>query len=142
MVDPERVDRLLDRIAQDLRALTGYRSRGAELLTDETALAAVKYLFVTAIEGCTRVAHHIVVAQGWPVAESNAEAVRRLGAEKVLPSSTAEAAARAVGFRNVLVHEYADVDDRHVVEHLDRLGDLETFVSSVAAWCDAPPTDQ
>ena len=43
MVDQERVDRLLARVAEDLRELAGYRRRGAELLDDRTELAAAKY---------------------------------------------------------------------------------------------------
>lgn len=42
--------------------------------------------------------------------------------------------ARAGGFRNLLVQEYVDVDDRIVVENLGRLADLEDFVAGVAAW--------
>jgi uncharacterized protein YutE (UPF0331/DUF86 family) len=53
----------------------------------------------------------------------------------VVPAPTAEAVARAVGFRNVLVHEYTDVDDGRVRDNLQRLADLEAFVSQVAAWC-------
>lgn len=84
MVDQERVDRLLARIASDLRQLSGYRERGAELLGDRTELAAAKYYFITAIEGCARVAQHLIAAEGWLVAETNADAVRRLGSEGVL----------------------------------------------------------
>ncbi len=52
---------------------------------------------------------------------------------------TAEAVATAVGFRNILVHEYAEVDNQRVVNNLDRLSDLEAFVSSVAAWLSEHP---
>ena len=41
---------------------------------------------------------------------------------------------RAVGFRNVLVHEYAIVDDAVVVERLSDLTDLRAFVRSVGEW--------
>lgn len=50
----------------------------------------------------------------------------------------AETMARAVGFRDVLVHRYADVDDRRVVAFLDHVGDLEAFVASVARWMASP----
>ena len=43
MVDQERVERLLARMADDLRELAGYRRRGVELLDDHTELAAAKY---------------------------------------------------------------------------------------------------
>lgn len=134
MVDQERLDRLLDRVASDLKTLHGYRVANGNLLDDPTRLAAVKYHFITAIEGCARIAHHLIASEGWRVAESNADAVRTLGKQRVVPTPTAEAVARAVGFRNVLVHEYVDVDDRRVCDNLDRLPDLEAFVSHVAAW--------
>lgn len=134
MVDQERVERLLARIADDVRELARHRDRGAELLDDRTELAAVKYLFITAIEGCARIAHHLIASQRWLVAESNADAVRRLGAEGVVDASTARSVAGAVGFRNVLVHQYVDVDDERVLQNLERLGDLESYVAEVAQW--------
>jgi len=39
-----------------------------------------------------------------------------------------------VGFRNVLVHGYVDVDNDVVVANLDRLGDFEGFVVCVTRW--------
>ena len=134
MVDRERVDRLLARLVADLRVLDGHRAQAEGLLADPTALAAVKYHFITAIEGCARVAHHLISAEGWAVAESNADALRRLGSYGALEPATASALAATVGLRNLLVHQYADVDDRRVVENLDRVGDLDDFVRQVAGW--------
>jgi uncharacterized protein YutE (UPF0331/DUF86 family) len=134
MVDVERVDRLLSRISDDLRELTGYQSQGEELLTDRTALAATKYYLITAIEGCVRVAQHLIVAEGWPVPESNPDAVRQLGEQRVLPGDLAAAVARSVGFRNLLVHEYAEIDDHRVLHNLRRIEDLQGFVAAVAVW--------
>ena len=39
----------------------------------------------------------------------------------------------AVGFRNVLVHEYVDVDDGVVVDRLADLSDLRDFAAAAAA---------
>ena len=112
MVDQERVDRLLDRISSDVRELERLRELGTGLVTDRVALAATKYYFITAIEGCAKVAQHIIVDQAWKIADSNADAIRRIGAEGVLTAELAEAVARAVGFRNILVHEYAELNNR------------------------------
>jgi uncharacterized protein YutE (UPF0331/DUF86 family) len=139
VVDRERVDRLLARLAEDVRTLSRHRAQRAELLGRATELAAVKYHFITAIEGCTRIAHHLISSEGWPVAETNADALRRLGDQDVVEPRIASALANAVGFRNVLVHQYADVDDRRVVEHLEHLGDLEDFVREVARWVSVQP---
>jgi uncharacterized protein YutE (UPF0331/DUF86 family) len=39
-----------------------------------------------------------------------------------------------VGFRNVLVHDYIRVNDDIVVDRLKTPGDLENFVSQLAAF--------
>ncbi|MDT7597765.1 MAG: hypothetical protein QOJ06_3311 [Pseudonocardiales bacterium] len=133
VVDREWLDRLLDRVAYDLKALTEYRAAG-DLLENPTRLAAVKYHFITTIDGCARIAHHIIASEGWRIAESNADAVRALSAQHVVRAATAEAVARAVGFRNVLIYQYIDVDDARVRDNLEHLSDLEAFISQVAAW--------
>lgn len=70
MIDQERLDRLLDRVASDLKSLHGYRVADGNLLDDPIRLAAVKYHFITAIEGCARIAHYLITSEGWWVVES------------------------------------------------------------------------
>ena len=41
---------------------------------------------------------------------------------------------RAAGFRNVLVHEYIQVDDRIVLAMLDDPSDLDEFSRQIAEW--------
>ncbi|WP_336923468.1 type VII toxin-antitoxin system HepT family RNase toxin [Aquipuribacter sp. SD81] len=132
MVDQERVERLLDRLARDAAGLRALTRR--DLLHDETALRAAKYDLVVLAEGAVRVAHHLVLSQGWPVAETGGEALRRLAAEGVVPPALAERLARAVGLRNLLVHRYDDVDDTRVVTELRDVSAFDDFAAHVAAW--------
>jgi len=46
---------------------------------------------------------------------------------------------QAVGFRNVLVHEYVKVDDSVVVSRLAELGDLDRFVLQAATYVAQSP---
>ncbi len=142
MVDGRRVRRLLQRISTDIAYLVD-RAAGdrAGLAADFDRLAAVKYVFVTAIEGCLDVAQHLCSSEGWGPPSSNADALRLLGFHEVVDVELAEAMARAVGFRNLLVHGYTDVDDRLVVGFLDRVGDLEEFVRRVATWMTVLPAE-
>lgn len=133
MVDVERLSRTLARVRDDVGAIRSVAS-SRDLDHDEVALAAMKYRFVTAIEGCVRSAAHVVSSEGMGVPESSAGAVRLLGAHGVLPTAVAESVARAVGFRNVLVHEYAEVDDDTVRANVALLRALEDFTVAVAEW--------
>ena len=137
MVDELRVQRLLRGIEQDVDFLARFADRNAdELLADDVAVSAIKYRFVTAIEGCAKVAHHLAASEGWPVADSNADAVRQLEAQEVLTRELTGALADAVGFRNLLVHRYGDIDDALALRHLSRIGELRGFTASVARWLD------
>lgn len=133
MVDEGRVARLLRDVsacAQRLRdaAATAEAERG------DLWLDAVKHLFITAIEGCIDVAQHIASAERWEAPDSNGEAIRLLARHDVIDPELAASVAAAVGFRNVLVHRYIEVDDTRVLDALDELGDLDAFVTQVSAW--------
>ncbi len=133
MVDAERLSRLLARVSADLADVRGAAERGG-LDEDRIGLRAVKYSFVTAIEGCTRAAQHVISSAGLGMPQSNADALRLLGKNDVIEPELAEAVARAVGFRNILVHEYVEVDDSVVVANLSLLPDLDAFVVQLAGW--------
>jgi uncharacterized protein YutE (UPF0331/DUF86 family) len=94
----------------------------------------VKYTFVTAIEACVDVAQHICATEGWGPPADNGDAVRLLGEHGVCTPALAHSIRQAVGFRNVLVHEYIRVNDDIVINRLKALGDLQDFVSQVAAF--------
>lgn len=71
------------------------------------------------------------------MADSNADAIRELAQRGVLSADLGAALASAAGFRNVLVHQYVDVDDARVVDQLGHLGDLDAFVVSLLRWLEA-----
>lgn len=133
MVDPERLARLVRSISDDVRRLEPHAGASRdELLDDDVRLDHVKYRFITAIEAVVDTAHHICATEGLRGPATNADAVRALADHGVLASDLADEVARAVGFRNVLVHRYTEVIDEHVVDHLDRLDALRGFVRAVS----------
>jgi uncharacterized protein YutE (UPF0331/DUF86 family) len=143
MVDEVRVSRLLRSVTDDLSALAREASASTTRRADPLWLSGVKYLFVTAIEACVDVAQHVCATQGWGPPKNNADAVALLGRHGVLEPDLATTMRAAVGFRNVLVHDYVDVDDAVVVARLADLSDLSGFVAAVAAWLErsgSPPS--
>lgn len=137
MVDAERLVAVLGRVTSRLAVLTGYaataRDDAAGLLADEVRLGHLKYTFQTAIEACIDAAQHVVAARGLGSPASNAEAFRLLARAELLPDDLAATLAGAVGFRNVLVHGYAEVDDRLVLENLSKLPALRAFVTAMTS---------
>jgi uncharacterized protein YutE (UPF0331/DUF86 family) len=137
MVDVQRLTRLLTRVRQDLATLRGYTDvNREEILGDEVRLGHLKYVFVTMGEGCVDAAQHICASEGFGPPESNADAMLVLARNSLLSPELAETMADAVRFRNVLVHLYAQVDDRRVVDNLDLLDEVERFVAALSALLD------
>jgi uncharacterized protein YutE (UPF0331/DUF86 family) len=134
MVDEVRVVRLLRSASDSIETLRGEQSASAERRSDPLWLPGIKYLMIAAIECCIDVAQHLCSAQRWETPRDNGDAMRILGQRGVIGSETAEQMRRAVGFRNVLVHEYVDVDDAVVVRRLEDLTDLDAFIAAVADW--------
>jgi uncharacterized protein YutE (UPF0331/DUF86 family) len=134
VVDEARVLRLLRMVTDDLAVLRSASAATSERRVDPLWLRGVKYTFVTAIEACVDVAQHVCAAQGWGPPRDNGDAMALLGRHGVLDPDLAARMRRAVGFRNVLVHEYVDVDDQIVLARLDDPSDLEQYARQVAAW--------
>ncbi len=135
MVDRARLERLLSAIAGELNVLEDLAGRpDDELVADQTAIRAVKYAFVVAIEASIDAAQHVISAEGWRVPESFADAFAVLDEGGILDDEVADAMADAARFRNLLVHGYADVDDRRVLDVLRNGTDaLRAYVAAIAA---------
>lgn len=129
MVDVERLRSLLRRIAGDLADLEA--EDPSALVDDPRGLRAVKYSFVTAVEAAIDVAQHLCASEQWGAPSTNAEAFTILARHGVVDDDLARRLGSAVGFRNVLIHEYVAVDDARVVAALAELDDLRAFIRAV-----------
>ena len=135
MVDPERLLARLQRVGQEVQRLRAQAQLGREALrNDATQLDAAKYRLVVALEACIDAAQHVVASEGLRRPVSFAETFTVLADAGLLAPGTAATARRMAGFRNVLVHGYAHVDDDLVVDAvLTRLDEVEQLRSELAA---------
>lgn len=134
MVDPLRVQTLLDRLASEIKALRRFAALDDEvLLGDEDLLAAVKYRFIVAIEVCIDVGRHIAASESLRAPTDYADVFTVLAEAELLTDEVVGDLRDTARFRNLLVHGYAEVNDQRVVEILKtRLGDLDRFRTSLA----------
>lgn len=134
MVDTQRLVALVDRLKGEtaqLRRLAGYPPD--EILTDADRVASVKYRFVVAIEICIDAGQHIISSEGLRVPKDFADVFVVLAETGFVSQGMVPTLQEMARFRNLLVHGYADVDDRLVVEILrSRLDDFDAFRVEVA----------
>lgn len=73
-----------------------------------------RWITETFIEGVVNAAQHLCASEGWGPPKDNGDAVRLVGTHGVVDEQLAHRLVGAVGFRNLLVHQYAEIDDRSV----------------------------
>ncbi|HYM24634.1 MAG TPA: DUF86 domain-containing protein [Vicinamibacterales bacterium] len=131
MTDPDLIAKRLARIETCVAELKRL-AKPAEIASDLRQERFVEHTLQLAIQAAVDVASHIVSDERLGEPRTNRELFDLIERAGWLDAALAATLRNMVGFRNVLVHEYDDVDlavVRDVVEH--RLNDLLQFVSTI-----------
>lgn len=96
---------------------------------------AVEHGLQTSIQIVLDVGNHLLADLGENNVEDYSSVIVRLGTTGILPIEFADKIRPMAGFRNLLVHEYAEVDLKEVYRMLrDHLGDFEDFGKHIEAY--------
>jgi uncharacterized protein YutE (UPF0331/DUF86 family) len=133
VVDPRKVRSLLGRLAERSDDLSRYSEREPDAyLADREGILASKYLLINVIEDALAVANHVIASEGYRSPGDYADSFRVLEEHGLLPDGLATQLSAAAGFRNLLVHEYARIDDRRVHDFMaEGLDDLRAFAAAI-----------
>lgn len=132
MVDREIFSRRLEALHGYLKKLKAFADADEAEFVREPALhdLAERYLHL-AVEACLDLANHWISDRALPTPDANRDTFTILERASELSPELADKLRGWAGFRNILVHEYVDID--HSIAYLairEELGDLERF----AAW--------
>jgi len=137
-VEPDVVRRKLLEIGQTTGHLRSWLPISVDRLERDQQLRwAVERGLQVAAEALFDVGAHVLTAAFQEAVDEYREVPRRLHARGVLSASVAERLKGLAGFRNVLVHDYTDIDLARVRAALDRLDDFDAFVADVERWLQA-----
>jgi uncharacterized protein YutE (UPF0331/DUF86 family) len=100
-----------------------------QFLAEPDSQYIVMFNLLQALQGCIDLAAHVVSDEGFGMAGSMNEFFYLLQEQGVVPDDLTERMVRAVGFRNLCVHEYARRDLEKVYEiSVQGVVDIEQFV--------------
>jgi uncharacterized protein YutE (UPF0331/DUF86 family) len=134
MVDREIFSRRLEALRGYLRKLHAFAEAGEAEFVGEPALhdLAERYLHL-AVEACLDLGNHWISDRSLPTPDTNRDTFTVLEKAGELAPDLAERLRGWAGFRNVLVHEYLQID--HAIAYRairEELGDLERLASWAA----------
>lgn len=130
MVDAESIAARLERLQPLLGELERIRADGRDAyLGDLRTRLAADHAIQLAIQVCIDVGAHVISELGLPP-PSDYRGVFASLRSAGLEADLAERLGAAAGMRNIIVHDYLQLDDEEVWRALDRLDDVRAF----AAW--------
>jgi uncharacterized protein YutE (UPF0331/DUF86 family) len=136
LADAPRIDSRLGRLDELLASLEVVHERGRGAYDGDPDVAdATRYRLQLAVQVCIDLAAHLVARSGRRIPDRYKDLFTDLVADGLEPK-LASRLSEAAGFRNVIVHDYLDVDDEVVWGSLDHLDDLRDFAGFVVAQLD------
>jgi uncharacterized protein YutE (UPF0331/DUF86 family) len=133
MVDRRIVAEKVDSVERSLKRVKGHRGKSLErFMADVDGQDIVLFHLMQAIQGCIDLAAHVVSDEEMGLAASTHDFFYLLADSGVITRGFAEEMIKAVGFRNLVAHEYAKLDLEKVYAiATDGIKDLEEFLRTM-----------
>lgn len=130
---------LIRQRASDIRSnivfLRGQATRPDEdFLSDDLAIRACRYAFIVISEAAANICSHTIAKLLGRTAETYGGCYSLLAENELITPDLANRLRKVAGFRNLLVHGYARIDDRQTLQIMRHsLGDMEDFLTQIFA---------
>lgn len=135
MVEATTVRKLLDTIELRLGRLRELsRCSLDEYVRDTSLQDRVERNFEVCIQACIDLGAHILADFPKAQPDTYADVFRLLADENIITPDLSANLQRMAGFRNLLVHGYADLIAATVYANLGRLTDIQTYVEQLAPY--------
>jgi len=96
-----------------------------------------------AIQGCIDIGSHIISDEGWGIAGSLGDILYTLRDRNVIEAELTERLVSMIGFRNILIHEYDDINIDIVYDVLqNRLKDIDQYLLSIIDYFNLAESDR
>lgn len=131
-VDKNIINAKLEELKTAIRKIEDMDLTLETILGDEDIQDLIDRRMQIAIENCIDIVTHLSAGLELPRKEYASDIFLLLGKNDILSEDITRKMAGATGLRNILVHEYADIDYKLAYSDLkDKLKDLKTFARQV-----------
>ncbi len=126
----ERLAQAIDEISQMIEELERKLNLSdPEILSEYDALSSLKFSLLSAIQASIDACMLLSSSRRYKIPATYRECFLNLNNEGLLDKPLAEKLSKMAGFRNLLIHQYWDVNDTHILQILRSggLDDLRQF---------------
>ena len=125
----------LSQLEEIIRRIERMEFTLAELESTPDIQDLLTFRLIQGVEIAIDIATHLIAALGLKVPENAASSFEVLAQKKIIVRSLAKSLQQAVGFRNLAVHRYTDLDFRRLYhDYRQDLNDLREFVRQISRY--------
>lgn len=138
MIRHDLVMAKIDMIQVSLRRLAKLAAvEESRFIADPDYFAIAEHHLRRALEALFDIGRHIMAKKGLGHPPDYRSILTALGQERIIPPAFVQQITGMAGYRNRLVHGYAEVTPREMYSLLqERLGDIETFCRHILEYLD------
>lgn len=135
MVDRETIEKRLFKLEQSLRKLRELsKVSWDEYIKDEGIQDRAERNLQIAAQICIDIGSHVIADRAYRPPCSYGDIFTVLLEEGLLPQALANTMKQIAGFRNILVHDYLEVDHNIVYDSLKKIDDFKQFAKCTLTW--------
>ena len=132
------IERRLEKLNVCLKKLEPFKSKEKkEILQDPYLQDIIERNLEVISQSVIDIANRIISIEDLEKPQDYYDAIMRLGEAGILPLEFAKELAPIAGFRNILVHDYLDINWDEVYNNLHQLQDISKFMKLVKDWMKA-----
>ncbi len=120
-------------IRENVEVLKYYAGQDQDIfLSNKEAVRSARYAFIVMIEAACNIANHLCAKLLNNSPESYAECFLILGKNDFITKELSQRLGKMAGFRNLLVHGYAEIDDRKMFSIMqNNVEDIEWWLKEL-----------
>lgn len=127
----------LEKISEYLKVLKFLKNKCSlkDFKNDPVLKGALERYFQLSAEASIDIGEIIISEKKLKTPLSHREVFDILGSEKIISITLAESFSEIAGFRNILVHDYVEIDSERMYEYLqNNLNDFDKFIKAIAKF--------
>lgn len=129
------IEQRLERLKKSLTKLEPLKEKTKdEFFQDDYLRDIVERNLEVSIQACIDIANRIISLDELEKPKDYYNAIIILGKENILPYDFAQRFAPVTGLRNILIHQYLDLDWDEVYNNLKNLEDFYIFIDYINKW--------
>ena len=133
MIDKEIIKKKLQELKSYLKEMENFRAISWNGFSSSLSKQwMVSHGLQLSIQVVIDIGSHILAALGESQIEDYADIIDKLGEKEIIPQEFSKAIRGMAGLRNILVHEYAELDLKKIYDILqNRLSDFYAFIEYI-----------